>query len=182
VYIHPTTFIKDFDIKFWQNWLSDFGVESCRLTGTPILPPHYGFSLCTSWKQWIFLCGNNVVCFRMLFRDLLHKKIGAGRSERTAQHQDAGRGKYKIRTWAPHAPCTQCRDTHFKFANRLGVPQLVWTALDRRFHTFVTWYHDIRCAMFRFVLRHTCYQPFLLYLSLLSLELQTRRNKRRNRK
>jgi hypothetical protein len=30
------------------------------------------------------LCVNIVVCFRMLFRDFLHKKIGSGRSERTA--------------------------------------------------------------------------------------------------
>jgi hypothetical protein len=162
VYIHPTTYIKVSDIKFCLNRLSDFRAESCGLTGTPIRPPHYGFSLYSSWKQCTFLCGNNVVCFRMLFRDLLHKKIGARRSERTAQHQDAGRGKYEIRTCSPHEPCTQFHDTSLKIRHEVRC-STVLRALRRRFHTFnKTSYHDIRGAMFRFVLRHAYYQSFLL--------------------
>jgi hypothetical protein len=31
--------------------------------------------------------------FRLLFRDLLFSKVGSGRSERNAQHQDAGWGE-----------------------------------------------------------------------------------------
>lgn len=43
----------------------------------------------------------------MLFRDLLHKKVGTGRSERTAQHQNAGRGKSETQTC--NHPVPQCR-------------------------------------------------------------------------
>ena len=43
----------------------------------------------------------------MLFRDLLHKKVGTGCSERAAQHQNAGRGKLEIQTC--NHPVLQCR-------------------------------------------------------------------------
>ena len=60
------------------------------------------------WNVTIFWCSNSVVCFRMLFRDLLHKKVGTGCPERTAQHQNAGRGKFETQTC--NHPIPQCRN------------------------------------------------------------------------
>ena len=66
----------------------------------------------------VFWCDDSVVCFRMLFRDLLHKKVGTGRPECTAQHQDAGRGKSDTPNCNVPAPCTVFLHSVVTFSGR----------------------------------------------------------------
>ena len=91
-------------------WKHNLQIDSETVTSSTLLVYEYR-------NVTVFWCSNSVVCFRMLFRDLLHKKVGTGRSERIAQHQNAGRGKSETETC--NHPVSQCRNNWWPW-NPLG--------------------------------------------------------------